>query len=104
MRSDFITINGQQYRVECNWNCVVAFLESTGRDSMGALAGFGKLKPSDLAGLMACAINEGERLEGHEVHFTAMEIGGVCGTTTMTEFLAIYAKQVNPEGADKKKE
>lgn len=103
MRRDYITIEGKQVRIEANWNAMCAFLKASGRDDLEALAGLGNLKPSEIAGLMAACANEGERLDGREANFTAQELSEKCGLATMTDFLAIYAGQVNPQMKAKKK-
>ena len=102
---DRIEINGVAYRVEVNWNAITAFLEASGRDDVQSLIGLSSLRPSDLAGLLAAAINEGERLDGRESSLTAEEVGTVAGFDTMAQFIQIFAKQTNPKGAgDGKKE
>lgn len=97
---DRIEINGNAYRVEVNWNAITAFLEASGRDDVQSLIGLSSLKPSDLAGLLAAAINEGERLEGRECALKAEEVGAMAGFDTMAQFIQIFAKQTNPKGAD----
>ena len=97
---DQIEINGNAYRVEVNWNAITAFLEASGRDDVQSLIGLSSLKPSDLAGLLAAAINEGERLEGRECALKAEEVGAMVGFDTMAQFIQIFAKQTNPKGAD----
>jgi len=97
---DRIEINGNAYRVEVNWNAITAFLEASGRDDVQSLIGLSSLKPSDLAGLLAAAINEGERLEGRECALKAEEVGAMAGLDTMAQFIQIFAKQTNPKGAD----
>ena len=97
---DRITLNdGRTFRVEVNWNAIMAFLEASNRDDVRELANFSSLKPSDLAGLLAAGINEGERLEGNEVNFTAKEIGALVGMNTMAEFISIFTRQTQPRGA-----
>ena len=100
---DRIEINGNAYRVEVNWNAITAFLEASGRDDVQSLIGLSSLKPSDLAGLLAAAINEGERLEGRECALKAKEVGAMAGFDTMAQFIQIFAKQTNPKGADDRK-
>lgn len=100
---DRIEINGNAYRVEVNWNAITAFLEASGRDDVQSLIGLSTLKPSDLAGLLAAAINEGERLEGRECALTAEEVGAQAGFDTMAQFIQIFAKQTNPKGAEEGK-
>ena len=83
----------------------MAFLEASGRDDVQALIGLSSLKPSDLAGLLASAINEGERLEGRECALTAEEVGAQAGFDTMAQFVQIFSKQTTPKGTgDGKKE
>lgn len=103
---DRIEINGNAYRVEVNWNAITAFLEASGRDDVQSLIGLSSLKPSDLAGLLAAAINEGERLEGRECALKAEEVGAMAGFDTMAQFIQIFAKQTTPRGSteDGKKE
>ena len=103
---DQITLaDGRTFRVELNWNAIVAFLESSGRDDVRELSNLSTLKPSDLAGLLAAGIHEGERLEGREVTFTAEEIGTVADFAVMGAFVRIFTKQMTPKGpVDEKKE
>lgn len=97
MRGDFITIDGQKYRVEVNWNAIVAFLEASGHDNLQALSDFARLKPSDMAGLMAAAINEGEAIEGRESSLTASDIGRMRGVTNaVPQFIDIFIRQMSP--------
>lgn len=98
---DSIVINEKSFRVEVNWNAIVAFLETSGRDDVRELMGLSSLKPSDLAGLLAAAINEGERLEGRDCKFTAEEIGAMADFDTMAQFIQIFAKQTAPRGVEK---
>ena len=96
---DQITLNdGRTFRVELNWNALVNFLESSGRDDVRELANLAALKPSDLAGLLAAGINEGERLEGREVNFKPQEVGALVDFGTMADFIAIFTRQTAPKG------
>lgn len=97
---DFINIGGNTYRVEVNWNAISEYLVFVGRDDIQALANFGQLKPSDLTALLAASINEGERLEGNDVHFTPQELGEKCDFAVIGEFLQIYIRQSSPKGQD----
>jgi len=98
MNHSITLTDGRTFRVELNWNAIVAFLASSGRDDVRELASLGALKPSDLAALLAAGINEGERLEGHEVKFSADEIGALAGVSTMSEFFGIVSAQMTPKG------
>jgi hypothetical protein len=96
---DRITLNdGRTFRVEVNWNALVHFLEASNRDDVRELSNLASLKPSDLAGLLAESINEGERLEGNDVKLTADEVGALVGFGTMAEFITIFTKQTSPKG------
>ena len=93
MQKDYMIIDGREVRVESNWNSMVAFLKETENDSLSALTSLNDLKPSDIAPLMAACVNEGERLEGRESHYTGKDIGALCSVQDMTEFVQIFARQ-----------
>jgi hypothetical protein len=98
MGKDFITINVKEVRVEVNWNAIVAFLETSGQDNLQALTGLTNLKPSDIAGLMAASINEGEALEGRESSLTAQDIGRMDNAIGLvSKFLDIFVRQTTPD-------
>lgn len=105
---DFLEIEGQEYRVEVNWNSIVQFLQATGKNTWEGLSSFSAVTPSDLAPLMAASINEGERLEGRECHFSAEDVGAKCGFDIIGKFLPIYQRQTGPQSTppdeDKKKD
>ncbi len=106
MKDQITLTDGRTFRVELNWNAIVAFLESSGRDDVRELANLASLKPSDLAGLLAAGINEGERLDGRTSNLTAADVGSVAGLNVMAQFIAIFTKQTSPKGApeEEKKE
>jgi len=95
---DKINLNGHDYRVEVNWNAIAAYLETSGREDVRDLAGLATIKVTDLAGLLAAAINEGERLEGRESSLTAKEVGAMAGVMEMAEFVQIFTRQTTPKG------
>lgn len=98
MQLDYISIDGRKCRVEVNWNAIAAFLRDSGQNDLAALASVHALKPSDIAGLMAAAVNEGERLDGRETHFTAEQIGSLPGSiAAISEFIGIFARQMSPD-------
>lgn len=96
---DRIELNGTVYRVEVNWNAIVAYLEASGRDDVQELMSLARIKPSEMAGLLAAAINEGERLDGRECSLSADEVGRMAGIATMAEFVKIFTRQVSPKGS-----
>lgn len=108
MEKSFINIDGKEYRVEVNWNALSAFLKAVGRDTLEGLSDISSMRPSDIAPLMAAAINEGERLEGREAHLTGESLGEVIRPSHVGKFMQIYIEQsraqVEAEEAAKKKE
>lgn len=94
-------LDGRTFRVEVNWNAIMAFLESSNRDDVRALADFSALKPSDLAPLLTAGINEGNRLDGKEERFTPDEIGALVDITIMAEFIGIFTRQTQAKGVKK---
>lgn len=96
---DKITLkDGRSFRVEMNWNAIVAFLEASNRDDLRALMDLTEIKPSDLAGLLAAGINEGARLDGAQERVTAEEVGTLADVGVMAEFIAIFTRQTKPKG------
>lgn len=93
----YIDIAGKSCRVEANWNAISAFLKSVNRDTFENFGEIASLRPSDIAPMMAATINEGERLDGRDTHFTPEEIGALCPMTTVAEFIRIYTAQLNPQ-------
>lgn len=105
MNPAYMILNGKKVRVEANWNALITFLSSIGADSMQGLSDLAQLRPSDLAGLMAVCVNEGERLEGRVGGYTGEFIGELCGMQEMGQFISIYVSQTSPKlPAEKKKE
>ncbi len=100
----YITAGGKKYRVEANWNAIVNFLKSVGRDSFKDFSEIMTLHPSDVAPMMAAAINEGERLDGRDTHVTPEDLGAVCSITELTEFIEIYSAQLNPQDSNSQEE
>ena len=98
MKDTITLVDGRTFRVELNWNAIVAFLESSGRDDVRELSSLSTLKPSDLAGLLAAGINEGERLDGNEVRFTPEEVGALADFDVIAKFIGIFSRQTTPKG------
>ena len=97
MKKDTIVIGGKEYRVEVNWNALVAFLQAVGRDTMEGLTTLNDLIPSDITALMAACITEGERLEGRKCTLSALDIGAVIGPDDVSAFRDIYIRQSAPK-------
>lgn len=100
MKIHRITIGGTEYRVEFNWNAIVAFLESSGRDTMESLANLSAVRPSELLALAHAGIREGEALEGREFPLTVEELGRISTTATMHEVIAAFVDQNSNGQAD----
>ena len=105
---DKITINGRDYRVECNWRALTAFLKENKTDSLDKLASLDKLTPAEWELLAECCIAEGERLEGRE--YARGEIGNQPifeASAAITSFMRIFAEQSQPRNtvtAEEKKD
>lgn len=105
MKFDTITINGTDYRVEFNWNCMVAFLEENDL-ALTAIDDLSKLKPSQVTSFCFEAVKEGARLQEIELPFTLKDFGAAIGVKTVTDLLVVYRRQItanNSVGTTKKK-
>lgn len=97
MKKDYITIAGQRYRTESNWNALTAFLEAVGRNTLDELSKIDSIRPSELTALMAACIAEGERLDGRGNPPSALDLGAVITPDDVRAFLDIYVRQSNPQ-------
>ena len=104
MNNDHIIIGGKRYRVEANWNALVAYLKMTGKNDMSGLSSFAELAPSDITNLMLCCIKEGMRLDGIVLDetFTAEYISERIGMSEVSAFLNIYLRQTTPQTEEEK--
>lgn len=97
MDKAFITIAGREYRVEVNWNSLVAFLRAVDRDTLDELSHIETLRPSEITTLMAACIEEGERLEGRGGNIpSAQDLGALISLDDAADFLRIYVDQSRP--------
>lgn len=94
--NETMTIGGKEFRVECNMNALMDFLQERGTDDFSAIADVTKLKPSDMLPLMAACIREGERLEGRKCDLTSKDIGAVADFSTLGSFIAIFNRAMAP--------
>lgn len=97
---DKLTINGREYRVECNWRALTEFLKDSGTDSLDKLSGLDKLTPAEWEQLAECCIAEGERLEGRE--YAKGTIGDLPifeAPAVITAFMQIFAAQSQPRNS-----
>lgn len=94
--NETMTIGGKEFRVECNMNALMEFLQERGTDDFSALADVTKLKPSDMLPLMAACIREGERLEGRECSLTSKDLGAMADFSSLGSFIAIFNRAMAP--------
>ena len=97
MKKDYIEIAGKRYRMESNWNALMAFLDAVGRNTIDELSKIGTLRPSELTNLMVACLTEGERLDGREFTMSALDLGALVTPAKVREFLDIYAAQSAPK-------
>ncbi len=97
MKKDYIEIAGKTYRVESNWNALIAFLCAVGRDDITQLSKIKSIRPSEIMPLMAACIAEGERLDGKDGAPTALDLGAVVTPDDVQVFMDIYARQSEPK-------
>lgn len=90
---DYIVIDGNKYRVEVNWNAIIAFCEFKGVEDLSALGDIVNMKPRELSVLMHYAIREGEAADGKECNLSAEDIARNCRMKEISDFLNIYKKQ-----------
>lgn len=97
--TDRIKINGCEYRVEANWRAITSYLKSIGEDNLGAVADMVSLSPSNIGGLMAACINEGERLDGKDTKVSSAildDLRPADAVLVVEEFVHIYLSQAAP--------
>jgi len=90
MEKSFITIGGNKYRVEVNWNALGNFLSLVGDDSIGGLTKLEQFRVTHITSLVAACVKEGERLEGREVNLDPLKLGETFSLANFKEFMAIY--------------
>lgn len=108
MGKSFITIGGNTYRVEVNWNALANFLTLIGEDSIAGLTRIDEFRVSQIPALIAATIEEGERLEGREVKLDPRDLGTVLNPFHLRKFMDIYTEHsrvwMEEEDDAKKKE
>lgn len=96
---DYIELGGRRLRVEVNWNAYGELLDFCGKTSFDDLAEvLGDFSPKGAMRLMAACINEGERMDGHDVRFSPQDIGAMVSRDghEIPEFMRIYTSQSTP--------
>lgn len=97
MEKRYLEVAGTQVRVEANWKAITSFLTSVGRNSLQGITDLASLPPTDMAPLMAACLNEGERLDGREAHFTGEWIEENCGLAEVSAFVVEFLHQTSPK-------
>lgn len=93
MDKRYITVRGQRYRVEVNFNTLEDFAAM--KDLPITRIGDLRLEKGDnLKVMMTAAIREGERLDGRECTLTPMELGTMIDGNVITEFSRIFEAHV----------
>lgn len=107
MEKAYITIAGNRYRVEVNWNALANFLTSIGEDNIAGLTRLDEFRVSQIPALIAATIEEGERLDGRETKLDPKDLGTVLNPYHLRQFMDIYTAHsrvwMEEEGADAKK-
>lgn len=107
MQKDYLTLkNGQQFRVEVNWNSISDFLELQGLDDLAAIDNLSKLKVSDISGLIWACVREGERMDGNEFTQGIRDFGAKLTPANIGKFMELLKEQLDTgekEEAPKKK-
>ncbi|MFP4365522.1 MAG: hypothetical protein ACLFQA_00375 [Bacteroidales bacterium] len=97
MRKDYLRIGDKQYRVECNWNATVNYAERKGIEEMAQIDDLGKMSPRDMTSFVWACTQEGERKDGNQFDVSEVDLGGMMTSTTVSQFIQIYNKQVNSD-------
>lgn len=99
-----IKIGDSEYRVECNFNAIMAYMRSHGLKDITFLSE--ELSVYDWADLMVCSINEGERLDGNRHDYTVEDLCA-CSMAEMTgvigDFIRIFSEQNTAAPSESKK-
>lgn len=95
MVARYVTIGRNRFRVEFNWNAIMAFLVESGHDTMEGLSALRNLKPSEITALAVAGIAEGERIDGREFALTKEDLGREMTPDTALEIIEIYVAQNN---------
>lgn len=99
---DKLNISGREVRVECNFNAIMAFMEMRGLKNLDFLSQ--EFTTPQWLDMMACCINEGERLEGRPADFTALKLGElpmmeIAGL--LTSFITVFARQCSGDKTER---
>lgn len=102
MKFDTIEINGQNYRVEFNWNAIVDFLESENL-KLTDVDALDNLKPGQITALIYAGIKEGARLEDKTFDYSVKDLGAALNIQEIAAMLEIFKAQTAVNTPVKKK-
>lgn len=94
MKHDSIEINGEEYRIEFNWNTVCNFIESQNK-TLADLDKLNEMTPRQITAFIFEAIIEGCRLQNVTFPFTIEDFGAAIGFNEVAEILKIYTRQTS---------
>lgn len=103
---DRLTIGGTEFRVECNFNAITAYMDEKGESDLSFLTP-GRMGMRDWLLMLSCCVNEGERLEGRRHDYRPEDFGlGKIGESVqiLPKFIEIFGKQNAAEEAEAKKD
>jgi len=96
MNKDYIKLkNGQQFRVEVNWNSISDFCEVQGMSELSAIDNISKLKLTDVSALVWSAVREGERMDGTEFTHSIRDFAAKMLPSNISDFMLILQKQLS---------
>lgn len=98
MAAEYITIEGQKYRVSHNFATLEMFSQMTGRTTLEQMSELDRMSPGDLLTMMFCAIYMGEKKDGREFGMESPQELGLCvGVGDMQEYVQIFARQMRSD-------
>ena len=92
MVEHYITLGGQRYRAEVNWNTFERFA-ALKRIPISEVLKFRLDEGDNLKVMLTASIMEGERIEGREFKLTPMQVGEVLNAEAIGEFYKIFMAQ-----------
>lgn len=95
MDKRYVTIGGQRFRVEVNFNTLEDFAAMK-KLPITRISDLRLEEGDNLKVMMTAAIREGERLDGRECLLTPMDLGTMLDGTAVEEFSLIFSSHVDP--------
>lgn len=92
MKNDTITINGQTFRIEFNWNATCDFLERE-NIQLRDFDSLDNLSWKQVTSLIYSGVKEGARLENKPFDFSLIDFGAALNNKTVGDLLVVYKRQ-----------